>query len=573
MKKSLLFLPFSLLIVSSCSETSSSLEPSTSLPSTTPPISSSTPSIPDPTITLEDYPETLYLNESYKISYTVTDYEDEVIITSSDESVVKVEGDVLTSQDIEGSATIAIQAGETREEFTVTVSPTLPDLKTAISNLVNTQNYTLNVTKNGDAYETLYYTPYAINLTSTASEEVKRYALSSIDGLAFTYEIEDGAIVPGERMVDLSGYITQETFHGNSSNPYYFPIVGLGAVDTSVLPTEGENNVYQIELTSPDSDRDSSNQILLCMIGDYDTYDMLFSRPYNITMSIEVKGYYDLTITYTCGLRGKETSDYVIEVDDITQTEIDDGIKDYIKVGTGLDRVVPSALTGSVNQLKEYNNYCITDDYSYQYIVTENYTAFSYLDDYFGPYYDPENYNYNGSGYIKLEDGIYSYIIPTTYDIDSDVITRGDIVLGEKVEGTDSNSSLIDTLCYFSTWAALEDEKVFSDTTEYMAATFLGYANGNKELANDTYEKASKFFPADIFAPWGAEEGQSYVGYRTHVLTSNYNEDPSLSTVGIMVGYQVKEVQEDKSSSYNYMSYYVRDFGTAKDDTLEDYLS
>lgn len=573
MKKSLLFLPFSLLIVSSCSETSSSLEPSTSLPSTTPPISSSTSSIPDPTITLEDYPETLYLNESYKISYTVTNYEDEVIITSSDESVVKVEGDVLTSQDIEGSATIAIQAGETREEFTVTVSPTLPDLKTAISNLVNTQNYTLNVTKNGDAYETLYYTPYAINLTSTASEEVKRYALSSIDGLTFTYEIEDGAIVPGERMVDLSGYITQETFHGNSSNPYYFPIVGLGAVDTSVLPTEGVDNIYQIELPYADSDRDSSNQILLCMIGDYDTYDMLFSRPYNITMSIEVKGYYDLTITYTCGLRGKETSDYVIEVDDITQTEIDDGIKDYIKVGTGLDRTVPSALTGSVNQLKEYNNYCITDDYSYQYIVTENYTAFSYLDDYFGPYYDPENYNYNGSGYIKLEDGIYSYIIPTTYDIDSDVITRGDIVLGEKVEGTDSNSSLIDTLCYFSTWAALEDEKVFSDTTEYMAATFLGYANGNKELANDTYEKASKFFPADIFAPWGAEEGQSYVGYRTHVLTSNYNEDPSLSTVGIMVGYQVKEVQEDKSSSYNYMSYYVRDFGTAKDDTLEDYLS
>ena len=309
------------------------------------------------------------------------------------------------------------------------------------------------------------------------------------------------------------------------------------------------------------------------MIGDYDTYDMLFSRPYNITMSIEVKGYYDLTITYTCGLRGKETSDYVIEVDDITQTEIDDGIKDYIKVGTGLDRTVPSALTGSVNQLKEYNNYCITDDYSYQYIVTENYTAFSYLDDYFGPYYDPENYNYNGSGYIKLEDGIYSYIIPTTYDIDSDVITRGNIVLGEKVEGTDSNSSLIDTLCYFSTWAALEDEKVFSDTTEYMAATILGYANGNKELAHDTFEKASKFFPSDIFAPWGAEEGQSYVGYRTHVLTSNYNEDPSLSTVGIMVGYQVKEVQEDKSSSYNYMSYYVRDFGTAKDDTLEDYLS
>lgn len=573
MKKSLLFLPFSLLIVSSCSETSSSLETSTSLPSTTPPISSSTPTIPDPTITIEDYPETLYLNESYKISYTVTDYVDEVIITSSDESIIKVDGDVLTSQGSEGSATITIQAGETREEFTVTVSPTLPDLKTAISNLVNTQNYTLNVTKNGEAYETLYYTPYAINLTSTASEEVKRYALSSIDGLAFTYEIEDGAIVPGERMVDLSGYITQETFHGNSSNPYYFPIIGLGAVDTSVLPTEGENNVYQIELTSADSDRDSSNQILLCMIGDYDTYDMLFSRPYNITMSIEVKGFYDLTITYTCGLRGQETSDYVIEVDDITQTEIDDGIKDYIKVGSGLDRTVPSALTGSVNQLKEYNNYCITDDYSYQYIVTENYTAFSYLDDYFGPYYDPENYNYNGSGYIKLEDGIYSYIIPTTYDIDSDVITRGDIVLGEKVEGTDSNSSLIDTLCYFSTWAALEDEKVFSDTTEYMAATILGYANGNKELANDTYEKASKFFPADIFAPWGAEEGQSYVGYRTHILTSSYNEDPSLSTVGIMVGYQVKEVQEDKSSSYNYMSYYVRDFGTAKDDTLEDYLS
>ena len=152
MKKSLLLLPFSLLIVSSCSETSSSLETSTSLPSTTPPISSSTPSIPDPTITIEDYPETLYLNESYKISYTVTDYEDEVIITSSDESVVKVEGDVLTSQDIEGSATITILAGETREEFTVTVSPTLPDLKTAISNLVNTQNYTLNVTKNGNHY-------------------------------------------------------------------------------------------------------------------------------------------------------------------------------------------------------------------------------------------------------------------------------------------------------------------------------------------------------------------------------------------------------------------------------------
>ncbi len=582
MKKSIFLISSLALLLAGCSEEISSVT-STPPTSSTSTVESSDSSVEvdsstvelNPTVTITDAPETLYPGETYKVSFEVTDVEDEVTFSSSDEEVFIINEDGLVTAVGEGSATLTVDAGGVNDEVTISVSETLPNARTVLTNVVETRNYTINVTKDDEAYETLLYTPYAVNLSYVDSDEVTRYAVSEVDGIAFEYDVDEFGIDPGEQVADLSGFITAETLHGNPDNPYYTPIVGLGAISIENIDEEGEDNVYTLSLWNDASDRDTYNRYLFAFIADYQLYNFVTAIPRITSVTITVTGYYSFEVEVVCRLSTESTTHtYVLSIDDLTTTEIDDGIQQFITTDTGYTRELPSELLGSFEQLTTYNNYIITDTYSYKYYVTEDYCLFMIDDDYistiqtwYGDYYSTDY-----TGYIKQDDGIYELYQEVSYDDTTSTITKGELTIGDKVEGTDADSTIAETIGYFSTWEALQDPYVYVDSTKFMNATTLGYVNGDPDTAQDSLEKAQSLLPLWAFETWGASEGQTYSGYRTHVISSGYDENPADSQVGVIIGYQVAETQKGLSSGYNYSTVYVTSFGEASLEEVEALL-
>ncbi|MFA6830398.1 MAG: Ig-like domain-containing protein, partial [Bacilli bacterium] len=483
--------------------------------------------------------------------------------TSSDEAIATVgeKGTVTGIKAGEVTITAALtEFPEIKAEYSLKIITELPTLKETIERLDEERNYTITVTKGEEETGIFLYTPDKIRI-ETINGTIKKYAIGK-DGIAFPYEVEeDGTINPGNKLKTLSGYVTKDTFFGDAADPYYPVLPGIGGMDVTALPEtpdEGTDGTYS-DFASPEDyvgDRYSMNKNLIGYLCDIDTFDFLYCRASMSSFSATVNADLSLGFSVTAKLRGGSYSDYLVTISEIGTTEIeDDGIDAYLEIANGGDAFTDSSIYGLAKEMDILTSYTISDGYGTNAVFTPDYMYYYMDDTVFDEYYDPEYYSYDGGGYVKLDDGIYSFTEDVSYDIDTEVLTRSPLTLGEKIEGTDADSKMDEVIGYINTWAIWDNPDILVDTKEFMS-TSLGWATGAKDIAQDSLDKIEMWGDL-LYSPWVNDEADELYGYRTHIVPTMYYPSTYLSycTFTLMVGYQEENCGAGISSGYTYANF------------------
>jgi hypothetical protein len=443
--------------------------------------------------------------------------------TTADAAIATVNSKGTVTGVAAGKTTVSVALTdfpEIKASIDVEIVATLPTLADAITYLNTVKNYTVKVDKGETTeYETFQYNADRAVL-KTANGTDKRYAIGK-DGIAFSYRVDDqGVFYPGAKMKDLSGYVTKDTFLGNSTDPYYVNIPAFGNITTDVIPAadDAEGAVYS-NFDAPDTysgDRYTMNKNIVAVMADIDRFDYLFSRPTITAFSATGTDALDFTFTVEAKKRGEDAITYTLTVGNVGTTVIaDDGVKEYVSKYAGGESYIPQQLNGIAAEAKLATSYEITDGTYYDTVFTDTYMYSYQMDDCFNEDYDPTSYKYDGYGYVKKADGIYAFTETTTYDKTTTTITRATPVLGDKVEGTTADSTMADTLGYISTWKVWDEMDLMTDTTKYMSSD-NGWATGEPVACQDAVDKASKW-GYNVFAPSLAAETDTAIGYRFHI--------------------------------------------------------
>lgn len=502
--------------------------------------------------------------------------------TTADATIATVNSKGTVTGVAAGKTTVSVALTdfpEIKASIDVEIVATLPTLAEAITYLNTVKNYTVKVDKGETTeYETFQYNADRVVL-KTANGTDKRYAIGK-DGIAFSYRVDDqGVFYPGAKMKDLSGYITKDTFLGNSTDPYYVNIPAFGNITTDVIPAADDTDgaVYS-NFDAPDTytgDRYSMNKVVVGGMVDIDRFDYLYARPSVTSISATVTDALDFTFTVEAKKRGEDPITYTLTVSNVGTTVIaDDGIKEYVSKYAGGESYVPQQLAGIAAEAKLATSYEITDGTYFDTIFTDTYMYSYQMDDCFDENYDPTNYKYDGYGYIKKADGIYAFTEATTYDTTTKVITRATPVLGAKVDGTTADSTMADTLGYISTWKVWDETDLMTDTTKYMSSN-TGWATGEPVACQDAVDKASKW-GSYVFEPSLSSDTDTAIGYRFHI--ADYSMYYPVNYIGyshftIYVGYLDKETQGRTTSGYSYGIMNIKNMTKAKNAKIAAWMA
>lgn len=362
------------------------------------------------------------------------------------------------------------------------------------------ENFIFTTDQNGDPVvedkdENYVYGEYVSN----ASDAMASYVL---------YKNNQMVLENNESIRSNIGALRKDNFKGRKDNAKTVNEVGMFASFDAINPAwvkdieKNEDNYYTLNGDLDKSTNKSVNQpqafveTLLWQIADYNSYAEAVTNeaggtkspiPSSIAANIET----EVTVLGSNRLKAVMTVDkdraYALEIiskdDDLEEandiketfvTSLDNITSKPLTIASDLDNLITT-----INQ----NNY-VQDNYTYPDHKTEMMYTTYYTPNYifhncstaFIKQYNEtrlptgKDFTHTGPyGYVKKSDGIYNFDYIEELDDNGD-ITKAEVKIGDKVEGTDASSEVYKYAKYFSTLSFLSNDLKysFSDTKEQL---------------------------------------------------------------------------------------------------------
>ena len=537
----------------------------------------------DPTLVTVLAQDKLTVGETLTAKVTKAD-DVNVLFLANDPQVALINQDGLVSAVAPGKATFYVVA-KTEDgakgvvkKFDVEVYEEVPTLRKTIDDLNNIKNYTLLVNKNDEEFETIQVTKDTVVMKKVTEDGdvVRGFALGK-NGVAFPFNVTDDGVVVGDMLKDQQGYVKEDTFLGWTDNPYYANFRTFSSLSTAFLPdTETDDGVYDLRTyDDATSDRDTVNTQSLANIMDFDLFtNMITARATISNLEATVKKTYDLFFEMTAKIRKGNDNNYDMTVTNVGTTTIDPDLKNALADKNGNTVATDPDLVRGVGILKNAKSFTVNKGVAGFVTATERYYVFSSTDEQIVEAYDnyvayPEYYsfninNYQTSGYVLKDDGIYLARQTVTFDTAEKKVTRGAVVLDDYPS---YEVIPLDTaFTYPSKFKFLDHIDEFIDSGLYMSYG-MGYGTFNKKYVEEVFNASQNNATAD-YSSYGMYNLTPYA------LTFDFSSNPTFIQSGVVAekdedcvinlycGHQTYN-QVGKSSGYNYSSISYADFNRA----------
>lgn len=397
------------------------------------------------------------------------------------------------------------------------------------------------------------------------------------------------------------GLLTKDNFKGRKNEAKTVDEVGyfasLDAVNSSWLSgfDKADNNVYTITGDQNTTLKKSENmpyalaETAFWSLADSKSFDNEVKLlgddifPSLIASDIDT----EITVLRSNALQimltviGGSSDCYAIEITDVNETELPTVVQDPVSKITGEIISINQDLTKARTAINSHDYVQENTTYpdhktaiSYNTYYTENY-VFHNCDLAFIKRYNElqtggEDFPYKSPwGYIKKADGIYKFTY-TAADADKGITEA--VTLGEKVSGTDANSSLYKAEYgnYFSELEFLNSDLYYSFSDE-TSPLFDGDTDKNMHVSKsmDIMEQIIGFYDVDN------DEVDDYVETAKSGLAVSYSSN-KVSKIAVSVG-MAPFINDDDTitdtKNYGVIRFEMKNFGSATTNPVDSLLS